>query len=192
MILSARLFRFRSWTCLFTVLFFLPFDILVGLSLFLSDIFYFLLKPVLTQRAYTPSPGVNIERASIVVLNWEGKHLLEEFLPSVVTAVQHDGRDHEILVVDNGSTDGSVEFLKVHFPGIRVVFLPRNMRYTGGNNAGINAALNDIVIFLNNDMQVDPDFIKPLLEGFGQEAVFSVSCQVFFQDRERRREAPPF
>ena len=182
---TTRLFRLRSWTSLFTVLFFLPFDILVGLSLFLSDIFYLLLKPVLNQRAFTPPSGVISEKASIVVLNWEGKHLLEEFLPSVVAAVKQDGRDHEILVVDNGSTDGSVDFLKVRFPGIRVVPLPRNMRYTGGNNAGIKAALNDIVIFLNNDMQVDPDFIKPLLEGFAQEDVFSVSCQVFFQDREK-------
>ncbi len=188
MILSARLFRLRFWTSLVTVLFLLPFDILVGLSLFLSDLFYFLLSPVLSQRTFAPPSGVNIEKASIVVLNWEGKHLLEEFLPSVVAAVKEDGRDHEILVVDNGSTDGSVAFLKARFPGIRVVPLPRNMRYTGGNNAGIQAALNDIVIFLNNDMQVDPDFIKPLLEGFAQEGVFSVSCQVFFQDREKRRE----
>lgn len=188
MILFARLFRLRSWTCLFILLFFLPFDILVGLSLFLSDIFYLLLKPFLSQRAFTPSPRVNIEKASIVVLNWEGKHLLEEFLPSVVAAVKQDGRDHEILVVDNGSTDGSVEFLKIRFPGVRIVPLPRNMRFTGGNNAGIRAALNDIVIFLNNDMQVDLDFIKPLLEGFAQENVFSVSCQVFFQNKEKRRE----
>jgi len=188
MILFAKLFRLRSWTSLFTVLFLLPFDVLVVLSIFLSDTIFLLFKPFLNQRVLTHPSMVNLEKASIVVLNWEGKHLLEEFLPSVVAAVKQDGRDHEILVVDNGSTDGSVDFLKIRYPSIRVVPLPRNLRYTGGNNAGIKAALNDIVIFLNNDMQVDPEFIKPLLEGFAQEEVFSVSCQVFFQDRERRRE----
>jgi len=184
----ARLFRFRSWTSLLVLLCLLPFDVLVGLSLLLSDIFYLLLKPALGQRTKPKPPAASLEKASIVVLNWDGRHLLKEFLPSVVTAVRKDGRDHEILVVDNGSSDGSVEFLKAHFPDIRVVPLPRNLRFTGGNNAGIKAAHNDIVIFLNNDMQVDPDFIKPLLEGFSREEVFSVSCQVFFQDKERRRE----
>jgi GT2 family glycosyltransferase len=188
MILLARLFRLRSWSSFVTVLFLLPFDVLVGLSLVLADILYLLFKPILHQRTVTQPSGESLEKVSIVVLNWEGRHLLEEFLPSVVAAVKQDGGDHEILVVDNGSTDGSVEFLKVRFPDIRVVCLPRNMRFTGGNNAGIKAALNDIVIFLNNDMQVDPDFIKPLLQGFAHKEVFSVSCQVFFQDRERRRE----
>jgi GT2 family glycosyltransferase len=127
-------------------------------------------------------------RASLVVLNWDGRHLLQEFLPSVVEAVRRHGGEHEILVVDNGSRDDSVEFLKAHFPAIKVVALPKNIRYTGGNNAGVQAARNDIVVFLNNDMQVDPHFLGPLLDGFQQDDVFAVSCQIFFLDKNRRRE----
>ncbi|MFN8005703.1 MAG: glycosyltransferase family 2 protein [Terriglobia bacterium] len=183
-----RLFRLRFWLSLSTVLIFLPFDFLVGVCLLLSDLVYLILTPLFPHSENSRPGNLDLTKASIVVLNWEGRHLLEEFLPSVVAAVREDGRDHEILVVDNGSTDDSVSFLKAHFPEVRLVLLPTNMRYTGGNNAGIKAAKNDIVIFLNNDMQVDPNFIKPLLEGFDKEEVFSVSCQVFFQDKERRRE----
>jgi GT2 family glycosyltransferase len=129
-----------------------------------------------------------LSRASIIVLNWEGKHLLQEFLPSVLEAVRQDGGKHEVIVVDNGSHDGSVDFLKSHFPSVKVVALDSNRRFTGGNNAGVQAAQNDVVIFLNNDMQVDPNFIRPLLEGFQDDDVFAVSCQVFFQDQTRRRE----
>ena len=172
----------RHWV----LLLFLPFDFLVAVLLLLADIasLPFLLFPV--RKTLLTKP--NCSRASIIVLNWEGRHLLEEFLPSVVDAVKQDGRDHEVLVVDNGSRDGSVEFLRSRFPSVRVVPLDRNRRFTGGNNAGVAAAKNDIVVFLNNDMQVDRDFLKPLLDGFQDETVFAVSCQVFFQDKTRRRE----
>lgn len=172
----------RHWI----LLLFLPFDLLVALILLLADIasLPLLLFSARRKRLFKP----DLSRASIVVLNWEGRHLLEEFLPSVVEAVKHDGRDHEIMVVDNGSCDGSVDFLRSHFPSVRVIPLDRNRRFTGGNNAGVAAATNDIVVFLNNDMQVDLDFLKPLLDGFKDETVFAVSCQVFFQDKTRRRE----
>ena len=66
--------------------------------------------------------------------------------------------------------------------------LPRNLGFGGGSNAGFRAAANDIVVLLNNDMRVEPGFLAPLLEGFTDEKVFSVSCQIFFADPARRRE----
>ncbi|MCI0627760.1 MAG: glycosyltransferase family 2 protein [Acidobacteria bacterium] len=179
--LPARLSA-RHWV----LLLFLPFDFLVALILVLADIICWPLLLFSAKKMQVLKP--DLSRASIIVLNWEGQGLLEEFLPSVIEAVRHDGRDHEILVVDNGSRDGSVEFLKTHFPSVRVIALGCNRRFTGGNNAGVAAAKNDIVVFLNNDMQVDRDFLKPLLDGFQDDAVFAVSCQVFFQDKTRRRE----
>ncbi|MBM3791149.1 MAG: glycosyltransferase [Acidobacteria bacterium] len=125
--------------------------------------------------------------AGIIVLNWNGRDLLERNLPSVVEAVRVDGRPHEIMVVDNGSTDGSVEFLRSAFPGVRVLPLPSNLGFGGGNNAGARAAAHDILVLLNNDMRVDPGFLRPLLDGFGPDT-FAVSSQIFLQDREARRE----
>jgi sugar transferase (PEP-CTERM/EpsH1 system associated) len=125
--------------------------------------------------------------ASIVVLNWDGKDLLTQGLPSVIEAVARDGRPHEILVVDNGSTDGSVEYLQTTFPQIRVISLPENLGFTKGNNAGVRAAQHEIVVLLNNDMVVDPGFLRPLLDGFGPQT-FAVSSNIYLQEAAARRE----
>jgi GT2 family glycosyltransferase len=128
------------------------------------------------------------ENASIVVLNWNGRALLEECLPSVIEAVRYDGNDHEILVVDNGSTDDSVNFIRDNFPEVKLVCLDKNYQFIGGNNLGIKEAKNDILVFLNNDMKVKKDFLRPLLDGFHDETVFAVSSQIFFFDQAKRRE----
>ncbi|MGH9638831.1 MAG: glycosyltransferase, partial [Bryobacteraceae bacterium] len=95
---------------------------------------------------------------------------------------------NEVIVVDNASTDGSVAFLQEHFPSVRVIALERNLGFGGGSNEGFRAARNEIVVLLNNDMRVEPDFLAPLLEPFADPLVFSVSCQIFFADPARRRE----
>ncbi len=125
--------------------------------------------------------------ASIVVLNWNGKELLAQGLQSILAAVRADGRPHEILVVDNGSTDGSVEFVQAAFPEVGVVSLPRNQGFAEGNNAGVRAARNDVVVLLNNDMIVASGFLRPLLDGFGPRT-FAVSSQIFLQNPAARRE----
>ena len=66
------------------------------------------------------------------------------------------------------------------FPGVRVLELDRNYGFGGGSNRGFAAAKNDIVVLLNSDMRVAADFLAPLLEGFSDENVFAVACQIFF------------
>ncbi len=125
--------------------------------------------------------------ASIVIPNWNGRDLLEKYLPSVVEAASGNPA-HEVIVVDNGSPDGSADFVRRHFPMVRVLALERNLGFGGGCNAGVEAARNDVVVLLNSDMRVEPDFLAPLLAGFTDERVFSVSCQIFFSDPNKRRE----
>ena len=125
--------------------------------------------------------------ASAVIPNWNGRDLLERYLPSVITAMAGNP-ENEIIVVDNGSTDGSADFVRQAFPDVTLVALDRNLGFGGGSNAGFRAAKNDIVVLLNSDMQVSPDFLAPLLEGFRDELVFAVSCQIFFRDPARQRE----
>jgi GT2 family glycosyltransferase len=121
-------------------------------------------------------------------VNWDGKHLLAESLPSVVQAVRQDGGNHKILVVDNGSTDGSAEFIRQQFPSVDVLELDRNYGFSGGNNRAIERVASDIVVLLNNDMIVDAGFLRPLLDGFSDPTVFAVTSQIFFADPTRRRE----
>ncbi|MDE3199133.1 MAG: glycosyltransferase [Acidobacteriota bacterium] len=125
--------------------------------------------------------------ATLVIPNWNGKDLLERFVPSWLAAIgNHPGS--EVLVVDNGSTDGSAGWLRENYPQVRVLALPENLGFGGGSNAGFEAARTDIVVLLNSDMRVEPDFLKPLLDGFTDEQVFAVSCQIFLGDPSKRRE----
>jgi|HigsolmetaAR201D_1030396.scaffolds.fasta_scaffold07533_4 Predicted glycosyltransferases len=125
--------------------------------------------------------------ASIVIPNWNGRDLLEKYLPSVLAAASIHP-DNEVIVVDNASTDGSAAFVRENFPSVRLIELDTNRGFGGGSNAGFLAARNEIVVLLNSDMRVEPDFLPPLLEGFTDEKVFSVSCQIFFSDPKKVRE----
>jgi len=125
--------------------------------------------------------------ASVVIPNWNGRDLLEKYLPSLIEAMAAHP-DNEIIVVDNGSSDGSAEFVRRQFPSVRILALPTNLGFGGGSNAGFRAAANDIVVLLNSDMRVDRDFLQPLLDEFTAPDLFAVSCQIFFPDPDKRRE----
>jgi GT2 family glycosyltransferase/glycosyltransferase involved in cell wall biosynthesis len=162
-----------------------PILALIGLT-----VLFFNAVHLLTRFTRRPTPviePVQGDEASIVILNWNGKHLLAEGIPSVLEAVRTDGRPHEVIVVDNGSTDGSVEYLREKFPEVRLITLSANLGFAEGNNLGVRAALRDVVILLNNDMVVDAGFIRPLLDGF-RPATFAVSSQIHLQDPAARRE----
>ncbi len=168
------------------VLLLLPFDLIVIGSLLLTEmvgVFLRLLRPG-TSRFRVPSGAT----ATVQILNWDGRHLLEESVPAALEAIRQAGGDHEVVVVDNGSTDGSADFVRERFPEVRVVPLDRNYRFTGSNNRAVRTSKKDIVVFLNNDMLVDRGFLAPLLEGFKDPSVFAVTSQVFFWDKTRRRE----
>jgi len=155
--------------------------LLTALVLALADLLHALLARNRTPAASQPHTAPSV---SVVIPNWNGRDLLAKYLPSVVEAM----RGREIVVVDNGSTDGSADFVRSAFPQVRLLALPQNLGFGGGSNAGFRAASGDIVVLLNSDMRVAPDFLDPLLEGFRDPDVFAVSCQIFFSDPARLRE----
>jgi len=163
----------------------LPLLVILAATLLFFNLIHSLVR--FTEQAVDAEESPLSGLASIIILNWNGRDLLAQGLPSVLEAVRVDDRPHEVMVVDNGSTDGSLEFLKRKFPSVQVLPLVKNLGFAVGNNAGVRAARHDLVVLLNNDMTVDPDFLKPLLEGFSAET-FAVTSQIHLQDPSARRE----
>jgi GT2 family glycosyltransferase len=100
------------------------------------------------------------DHVSVVVVNWNGKDLLEECLASLE---QQTHGPTEIIVVDNNSTDDSIPWLEEAHPRVRIVELTENRGFTGGCNAGIAAAAGSFIALLNTDAVADPRWIESLL-----------------------------
>jgi GT2 family glycosyltransferase len=164
------------------LLFLLPFDVIVAFCLCVSVPLW------LRKHRIAKTEKPDLRKTTIIIVNWDGKHLLSDCLPAVIEATKHEGGSHDILVVDNGSTDGSLEFIRENYPCVRVLPLDRNYGFIGGNNRGIASVQTDTVVLLNNDMIVDRGFLRPLLEGFRDPSVFAVTSQIFLADSGRRRE----
>jgi len=116
----------------------------------------------------------NKHSVSIVIPSWNGKVLLQRFLPSVIEACKFYDGESEIIIVDDGSDDGTEIFIHENYPHVRFIKLSSNQGFPRACNAGIKEANGDIIILLNNDMLVEKDFLIFLLEHFENEKVFGV------------------
>lgn len=113
-------------------------------------------------------------RTTIIIPNYNGLKFME---PCFAALKKQTVTDYKILVVDNGSTDGSVEWLKEH--EIPSIFLPENTGFTGAVNVGIQEADTPFVILLNNDTTVDPHYVEEMERAISRsEKIFSVSSKV--------------
>ena len=113
-------------------------------------------------------------RCSVIVLNFNEREVLLDCIASIAGAV---GSDDEIIVVDNGSSDGSADAVAEAFPEVRLVRLPVN-RYIFGLNDGLAVARGRFVAFCNNDMKVEEDFVRAAIPLFAQPDVFAVCARV--------------
>lgn len=112
---------------------------------------------------------------SIVIPNYNGEALLGRHLPGVIEAARREG-SAEVIVVDDASTDGSVALLCNEFPSVNIIKLEENTGFGRACMAGVTAAKGDILVLLNTDVSVQPDFLGPLREDLEDEGVFAVSA----------------
>jgi GT2 family glycosyltransferase len=115
----------------------------------------------------------SLPKVAIVILNWNGQNYLSEFLPSVLATAYEN---MEIIVADNGSTDGSVSFLEKQFPQIRLIRFNENMGFAKGYNrtlAQVDAAYYAII---NSDIEVQPGWLTPIIQLLEQNRLHA-ACQ---------------
>lgn len=111
-------------------------------------------------------------QASVIILNYNGVHFLEKFLPSVVRYSQ----GHRVIVADNGSTDRSVSFLKAHYPMVETILFHQNYGFAKGYNEALRHIKTPYSILLNSDVEVTPQWIEPVLEMMEQNPNIA-ACQ---------------
>ena len=101
-----------------------------------------------------------VPKVTVIIVNWNRKNYLTLCLQSLRKQTY---RDFEVLVVDNGSTDGSVSVVRSMFPEVRVIPLDRNYGFAAANNIGLNMARGDYIALLNNDAQATPNWLEELV-----------------------------
>lgn len=104
---------------------------------------------------------------SVIVLNWNGQRLLQDCLGSLRKL---HFQNFETILVDNGSTDDSVSYVKREFPEVRIVELEENLGFCAGNNRGVSVANGEYIFFLNNDTEVDPDMLGELYKAIQNDS----------------------
>lgn len=100
-------------------------------------------------------------KVAIVILNWNGQQMLADYLGQVV---EYSKDEAEIIVADNGSTDDSVEWVRTHFPEVRIIQLDRNYGFAEGYNKALVQVDCTYYVLLNSDVEVTPHWLTPLIE----------------------------
>jgi GT2 family glycosyltransferase len=117
---------------------------------------------------------------SVVIPNWNGKKFLAGCLDSLRTQTYEK---HEVIIVDNGSVDGSVEFIEGNYPEVRLIRYAKNTGFSVAVNRGIEEARGEFIALLNNDTVVDPHWLEEMMAGIRRDpSLGSVACKMLAYD----------
>ena len=116
---------------------------------------------------------MQLPKVSIIIVNYNGKHNLEPCLESL-SKINYN--DTEIIIVDNNSTDDSINFISTNYPDLILIKLNKNKGFAEPNNIASKVATGDLLLFLNNDTIVTPSFISELVKSIQQNSDVGI-CQ---------------
>ncbi|MDI6704261.1 MAG: glycosyltransferase family 2 protein [bacterium] len=118
---------------------------------------------------------------SVIIPNWNGMNLLKDCLPSLKNQTY---QDFEIILVDNGSTDSSVEWTRMNYPEVRIIELKENMGFSKAVNCGIKEAKGDLIALLNNDTIADSNWLFELNKALSTHQVDFCASKVLFLGKD--------
>lgn len=125
---------------------------------------------------------------SLVIPNYNGSKLLENNLPKVIKTAKNS----EIIVVDDASTDNSIEIVEEKFPQVKLVKHKENLRFARACNSGVTAARGEIIVLLNTDLYPEENFLERLGPHFKDEKVFAVGCLEIVDSQKRGKSTGKF
>lgn len=113
------------------------------------------------RRSWGASTLDAMDKVAIVILNWNGRKMLETYLPSVL---KHSCKEAVVYVADNASSDDSIPYLEKNHPAVRVLTLDRNWGFAEGYNKALKMVKAEYFVLLNSDIEVTPHWLKPIIE----------------------------
>lgn len=129
---------------------------------------------------------ISMPKIAVLVLNWNGKRFLETCMESVLNQTYPN---YDVYLIDNGSTDGSVRFVKEVFPRVRVIALNKNYGFAEGYNKGIRKVLEDTeveyLVLLNNDTRVVKNWLQELMNVVRKKKCGMVASKMMFMDSKK-------
>lgn len=132
-----------------------------------------------TSSTIHDKPGVN--DIAVAILNWNGIHYLQEFLPNVVANSENDAN---IWIIDNGSKDNSVQWVEQHFPQVNILLNGDNYGFARGYNEGLRRIDAKYFVLLNSDVEVTQNWIPPVIQFMERDQM--AACQPKIRDYNRR------
>ncbi|MCC5876012.1 MAG: glycosyltransferase family 2 protein [Candidatus Sumerlaeia bacterium] len=119
-----------------------------------------------------------MSRFSIIIVSLNGKHRLDLPLGRLFATKTPP---HEVIVVDNGSTDGTSDHIRSQWPQVKLIRSPRNLGFAGGNNLGISEATGEVLVLLNDDTEPEPGWLEALEEAFYRNPRLGIGgCQLIY------------
>ncbi|MGI4750231.1 MAG: glycosyltransferase family 2 protein, partial [Janthinobacterium lividum] len=131
-----------------------------------------------------PNMPAELPKVAVVILNWNGLKYLQTYLPSVAASLYPN---LEIILGDNGSTDGSVEFVRANFPSVKTVLNDQNYGFTGGYNRVLSQVQADYFILLNSDVEVVPNWIEPVITLMESDELIAAAAPKILSWQEKNK-----
>lgn len=130
-----------------------------------------------------------LKSISVVIPNYNGRHLLEAYLPNNLEVIQASGAEYEVIIVDDASKDDSVDFLRKKFPEMVLITNPENKGFSYSCNRGIEAAQNELILLLNSDVKLTPGYFDEQWKYFLRWDTFGVMGRIIDMEGDHIQDA---
>jgi len=130
-----------------------------------------------------------VKSISVVIPNYNGRRLLETYLPPNLDVIRSSGAKYEVIIVDDASRDDSVDFLRQNYPEIKLIVNPVNKGFSHSCNRGIEAAENELILLLNSDVKLTPGYFDEQWKYFLRWDTFGVMGRIIDMEGDHIQDA---